>query len=241
MKRASRPASSSIESAGRAASPAVRRVAELLQRRHRAGDRGERRAQIVRQRGEQSGAQLLVVLERGGAQRILDQHRAIDRDRGLIENQTSARDRAWARSPRQDRPARSRRRRRRRAWSPAGGTGSGCWAACRSSSPPPRASRTPIAPRRSRRGSSTSSGGQAEASVSSASSGNSIATQRALERLLRIDGRGFEDVVERDGAGKLSRQLEQRSRRARALAARAALDRARGPPASRPERRRSGR
>ncbi len=53
-----------------------------------------------------------------------------------------------------------------------------------------------------------------------------------VERLLRIDGRRLQDVVERDGAGKLARKFEQRARRLGAFARQALLvARAAGEPA----------
>ena len=85
-KRVSRPASSSIEARRSARSAARHLVAELAQARDGAGDRGERRAQIVRKRREKRRAQFLVFLERRRLDRFLDEQRAIDGDGGLLED-----------------------------------------------------------------------------------------------------------------------------------------------------------
>ena len=103
--------------AGEQILPALRRQrrVELAQRRRRAGDRGERRAQVVRERGEQRRAQLVVGLEARRLQRLARQRRAVEGDRGLIEDQVRACGRASEPAPTRAPPARSRRRRRRRA------------------------------------------------------------------------------------------------------------------------------
>ena len=61
-------------------------VAERAQRGRRAGDRRQRRAQVVGEGGEQRVAHLFVLLHRGGVDRLAGQQDAIERDRGLVED-----------------------------------------------------------------------------------------------------------------------------------------------------------
>ena len=80
--RSSRSASSQIASTSSRRGRGVERRL-VAQRRRRAGDRGERRPEVVRHGGEQPAAQPLGVGAERGASRLLGEPDAIERERGL--------------------------------------------------------------------------------------------------------------------------------------------------------------
>ncbi len=207
------------------------RVAEFAQRRHRAGDRRQRRAQVVRQRGEQGRAQLLVLLQRDGAHGGLDQDRAVDRDRRLFENEVERvferrRNRGDGVGRLEAADADDAARRHQRAELETHvrqGAGLPARRLALLERPARRAGFARVERVDGRPG-----GAEDEIAVL----GQQHRDAARVERLLRIDGRRLQNVVERDGAGKLARKFEQRARRLGAFARQALLvARAAGEPA----------
>ena len=85
-KRASRAVSSSIDDRSSSRSDGLILSPKRAQRGRRAGDRRQRRAQVVRERVEQRVAHLLVFLHRRRVHRLAREQRPIERDRGQIED-----------------------------------------------------------------------------------------------------------------------------------------------------------